>query len=349
MTDPRLIALSSNPGQVEPGPFSEHDLREQWNAQADQFNQWESLDSSEQLAWAQTRAIAAQAAAQSEAWNTQKLILEIKFLRNKPDELKVYKNNYEAGWQDACNRILMIFQSAPDADQAEGPSLADVAELCEEFGFTPALLPCPFCGSADDDNDLRRVIDGEWENVWIECDRCGAQGALAAMQQLPIDNISDEDFIKAKRLVDAEASAAAIAAWNQRSAWQPIETAPRDGTQILGWDGDARQIVWWCEGGRWISDKLQEYHLGEREDPTHWQPLPSPPTTLTPMIDANDPAFREQYPNGAIVRDRLGRQLHGVEACDPETGEVDSWVFIWGQQQRSHLFHPAPLTIEPRR
>jgi hypothetical protein len=58
MTDPRLIALSSNPGQVEPGPFSEHDLREQWNAQADEFNQWESLNSAEQLAWAQTRAIA---------------------------------------------------------------------------------------------------------------------------------------------------------------------------------------------------------------------------------------------------------------------------------------------------
>ena len=59
MTDPRIIALSSNPGQVEPGPFSEHELRQQWNAQADEFNQWESLDSSEQLAWAQARAIAA--------------------------------------------------------------------------------------------------------------------------------------------------------------------------------------------------------------------------------------------------------------------------------------------------
>jgi predicted RNA-binding Zn-ribbon protein involved in translation (DUF1610 family) len=66
MTDPRLIALSSNPGQVEPGPFSEHDLREQWNAQADEFNQWESLDSAEQLAWAQTRAIAAAATASPE-------------------------------------------------------------------------------------------------------------------------------------------------------------------------------------------------------------------------------------------------------------------------------------------
>ncbi len=59
MTDPRIIAVPSSPEQVEPGPFSEYELREQWNAQADEFNQWESLDSCEQLAWAQTRAIAA--------------------------------------------------------------------------------------------------------------------------------------------------------------------------------------------------------------------------------------------------------------------------------------------------
>ena len=55
----RIIALYSNPGQIEPGPFSEDELLKQWNAQADELNQWESLDSSEQLAWAQTRAIAA--------------------------------------------------------------------------------------------------------------------------------------------------------------------------------------------------------------------------------------------------------------------------------------------------
>jgi hypothetical protein len=55
---PTVAAVrAADAGQVEPGPFSEHDLREQWNAQADEFNQWESLDSSEQLAWAQTRAI----------------------------------------------------------------------------------------------------------------------------------------------------------------------------------------------------------------------------------------------------------------------------------------------------
>lgn len=45
------------PSDIPPGPFSEHELREQWNQQADEFNQWDSLDSCEQLAWAQARAI----------------------------------------------------------------------------------------------------------------------------------------------------------------------------------------------------------------------------------------------------------------------------------------------------
>ena len=86
------------------------------------------------------------------------------------------------------------------------------------------------------------------------------------------------------------------------------------------------------------------------------------------MLDANDPTFRQQFPNGAIVRDRLGRQLRGVMACDPETGEVIQhdrtkltglWVRLqlrlpfrqwWGEAVilRRHGFYPAPLTIEPR-
>ena len=72
----------------------------------------------------------------------------------------------------------------------------------------------------------------------------------------------------------------------------------------------------------------------------------------------------EQYPNGASVRDRLGNELPGVVACDPETGEVISVVgfdgkmpcgerhellpVAEGQLQRRRQFHPAPLTIEPR-
>jgi hypothetical protein len=41
-----------------------------------------------------------------------------------------------------------------------------------------------------------------------------------------------------------------------------------------------------------------------------------------PILDANDPAFLEQYPNGATMYDAWGRRLHSVVACNPETGEV---------------------------
>lgn len=48
-----------------PSPISAHDLAIQWNQQADQSEQWDSLDLYEQLAWAQSRAIAADRAQRS--------------------------------------------------------------------------------------------------------------------------------------------------------------------------------------------------------------------------------------------------------------------------------------------
>jgi len=58
MTTPTISgALTSD--DIPPGPLSEDDLRQRWNQQADKYNQWESLDSCEQLAWAQALAIRA--------------------------------------------------------------------------------------------------------------------------------------------------------------------------------------------------------------------------------------------------------------------------------------------------
>ena len=58
MTTP-TISAALTPDDMPPAPLSEDDLRQQWNKQADEYNQWESLDSWEQLAWAQALAIRA--------------------------------------------------------------------------------------------------------------------------------------------------------------------------------------------------------------------------------------------------------------------------------------------------
>jgi len=49
------------PDDMPPAPLSEDDLRQRWNQQADKYNQWESLDFCEQLAWAQAQALAIRA------------------------------------------------------------------------------------------------------------------------------------------------------------------------------------------------------------------------------------------------------------------------------------------------
>lgn len=55
------------------------------------------------------------------------------------------------------------------------------------------------------------------------------------------------------------------------SEWQPIETAPRDGSVI-----QVRQGHWGPFHVRWTAGiwKAVEYSAGR---PTHWQPLPEPP------------------------------------------------------------------------
>lgn len=66
------------------------------------------------------------------------------------------------------------------------------------------------------------------------------------------------------------------------SVWQPIETAPKDGTQFLAWVGEGWNgrmpfvITSWR--GYWVN----EFGNGcavENFAPTHWMPLPPPPST----------------------------------------------------------------------
>jgi hypothetical protein len=64
------------------------------------------------------------------------------------------------------------------------------------------------------------------------------------------------------------------------SGWQLIETAPKDGTRILAWDGLCMMVLWWGSGG-WYDAQWVTVHLDNNRPfaPTHWMPLPEPPKT----------------------------------------------------------------------
>jgi hypothetical protein len=80
-----------------------------------------------------------------------------------------------------------------------------------------------------------------------------------------------------------EAAALSLPAVSQ---WQPIETAPKDGTPILIlYKGHAIEALWECvDSGDWESGQQPVYwwsselnYLEDGDEPTHWMPLPTPP------------------------------------------------------------------------
>ena len=73
---------------------------------------------------------------------------------------------------------------------------------------------------------------------------------------------NDGEYVRAEDVIDM-------------MKWQPIETAPRDGTYIDIWsprDGRVTEVFWDTEGDDWVS--LCTVWSG---NPTHWMPLPEPP------------------------------------------------------------------------
>mgnify|MGYP006266670133 CR=1 FL=1 len=62
--------------------------------------------------------------------------------------------------------------------------------------------------------------------------------------------------------------------------WQPIETAPTNGTVIWAFNGEQVRMRW-SQGDQWAlwiydDDVLNDIDPSP-DQPTHWMPLPEPP------------------------------------------------------------------------
>jgi hypothetical protein len=58
--------------------------------------------------------------------------------------------------------------------------------------------------------------------------------------------------------------------WNARAPqWQPIESAPKDGTRLMLWDS---RNGGYAVTGAWVAGSAEDH-----ETITHWQPLPAAP------------------------------------------------------------------------
>jgi hypothetical protein len=77
-----------------------------------------------------------------------------------------------------------------------------------------------------------------------------------------------------------EATPGALGSNDQLGAWQPIETAPRDGRRVLVWiadshTGHAFAKLWFYSTDGRLGGGAEGYN-GDWNI-THWMPLPSPP------------------------------------------------------------------------
>ena len=164
--------------------------------------------------------------------------------------------------------------------------------LAQDLGGV-VLLPCPWCG---EELTAVRVSEGSTFR-WRKVDGCCTDGP-----EVRHDTMADD-----QAAAEIDSTSRAIAAWNTRAhsaeiagalrdaeRWQPIESAPRDGSYILVCNSHGSWIAkyqhFYPSGYRpsspWASMMLNHDHIekpGRLDHPTHWRPLPAPPTQDSAM------------------------------------------------------------------
>jgi hypothetical protein len=110
--------------------------------------------------------------------------------------------------------------------------------------------------------------------AFLDTKRAGSVDGSVALYPLATNEvqIALEDAASAHEVLALLATPAPAAG----TTWQPIETAPKDETPILGFVPSYHRgkggisVILWMEGA-WYDGRAFE------TEPTHWMPLPAPP------------------------------------------------------------------------
>lgn len=113
--------------------------------------------------------------------------------------------------------------------------------------------------------------------IWTICDACGMKWADDQGGFVPY---TDAAAVAEAREALA-AHAASIAAPPAQGEWQPIETAPKDGTRVLlSWDGT--RVGYYLDNSAssrpWEGWKVPSLEPWPKDQPIAWMPMPAPAT-----------------------------------------------------------------------
>lgn len=96
--------------------------------------------------------------------------------------------------------------------------------------------------------------------------------------EMEIDGAGPASFKAADRILAYESAKQK----GEAEGWRPIESAPKDGTNILL--AHARAVFdgyWDVYANGWVDDVTDLYEDKITYQATHWRPLPEPPTMLS--------------------------------------------------------------------
>lgn len=124
----------------------------------------------------------------------------------------------------------------------------------------------------------------DWANKSAKEQIAELLGRIAQMEKAALENFDKRQAL-IRRVAELKAEKERL---QLLTGWQPIESAPRDGTNILLlnvkgniasglWQGTGIHQGWWLRGGN-CPDTFFNGHHG----PTNWMALPALPTSPRP-------------------------------------------------------------------